>query len=137
MSGALGRAVSGAGYARRVDLGPPSSYLALQEGTPVYSSDGVHVGNMTHVIAAVDEDIFDGIVIEEHLGPGGHRFVDADQIADIYTRGVLLKLDREQSAQLPEPSPNPPVIRGDPADTGRSSLHEKLRRAWDDITGDY
>ena len=120
-----------------VDLGPPSSYLALQPGAPVYGSDGAHVGHVTHVLAAEDEDVFDGIVIEEHLGRGGHRFVDADQIADIHTGGVLLKLDREQAAQLPQPSPNPAVMRDDPADTGHSSLEDKLKRAWDYITGNY
>lgn len=120
-----------------VDLGLPSSYLALQTGTLVYSSDGAEVGHVTHVLAAMDEGVFDGIVIEEHLGRGGHRFVDPDQIADLYTGGVLLKLDREQAAQLPEPSPSPPVIRDDPADPGHESLQDKLRRAWDHITGNY
>ena len=118
-----------------MDLGPPISYLALHIGTPVYSSDGAHVGRVTHIIAAVDEDVFDGIVIDEHLGPGGHRFVDADQIDEMHGGGVVLKLNREQAAQLPEPSPSPPVTIVDPADPGRRSLGDKLKRAWDDISG--
>lgn len=120
-----------------MDLGPPTSYLALPNGTPVYSSDGEHVGHVTHVLAAEDEDVFDGIVIEERLGPGGHRFVDADQIAELHTGGVLLKLNREQAAALPEPSPNPAVMRDDPADPGKSSLGGKLKRAWDYLSGNY
>jgi uncharacterized protein YrrD len=120
-----------------VDLGPPSSYLALEKGTPVYSSDGAHVGRVTHVLVSEGEDLFEGVVIEEHLGPGGHRFVDADQIADIHTGGVLLALDREQAAHLPEPASNPPVMREDTAGTGHGSLQAKLRRAWEHITGDY
>lgn len=120
-----------------MDLGPPSSYLALERGTPVYSSDGAHVGHVTHVLSSEAESLFEGIVIEEHLGRGGHRFVDADQIGDIYTGGVLLTLDREQAAKLPEPAPNPPVMREDPAHAGHSSLQAKLRRAWERITGDY
>jgi uncharacterized protein YrrD len=120
-----------------VDLGPPSSYLALEKGTPVYSSDGEHIGHVTHVLASDAESLFEGVVIEEHLGPGGHRFVDADQIADIRTGGVLLALDREQAAQLPEPAPNPPVMYDHPNDTGYGSLRDKLRRAWERITGDY
>jgi uncharacterized protein YrrD len=120
-----------------VDLGQPSSYLALAEGTPVYSSDGEHVGTVTHVLAVEEEDVFDGIVIDERLGPGGHRFVDADQIAEIHTDGVLLKLDRAQAAELPEPSPNPAVMHEDPADPAGGSLAGKLRRAWDYISGNY
>jgi len=120
-----------------VDLGPPISYLALANGTPVYSSDGEHVGHVTHVMAAEREDLFEGLVIEEGHGRGGHRFVDADQIADIHTEGVLLKLDREHAADLPKPSPNPAVMYDDPADTGRGSVGEKLKRAWDYISGKY
>jgi uncharacterized protein YrrD len=119
-----------------VDLGPPISYLALENGTPVYSSDGEQVGRVVHVLAAVEQDLFEGIVIGEHLGPGGHRFVDADQIADIHSEGVVLKLDRAAAAELPEPSANPAVMRDDPA-AGGSVLADKLRRAWDRISGNY
>lgn len=103
---------------------------------PVYSSDGAHVGHVAHIIATIEEDVFDGIVIEEHLGPGGHRFAHADQIDEMHTGGVVLKLDREQAAGLPEPSPNPPVIHPDPLDTGRS-LSDMLKRAWDYISGGH
>ena len=120
-----------------MDLGPPVSYLALANGTPVYTSDGEHVGHVSHVLASERESLFEGIVIEERLGPGGHRFVDPDQIADIHSEGVLLKLDRAQAADLPQPSPNPPVMYDDPTDTGRSSLGDKLKRAWHRISGDY
>jgi len=127
----------GPGYARLVDLGPPISYLVLAKGTPVYSSDSECVGHVVHVLAAEDEDVFDGIVIDDRLGPGGHRFVDADQIAEIHTGGVLLTLDRARAAELPEPSPSPAVMREDPADSGRGSLGEKLKRAWDYLSGNY
>lgn len=118
-----------------MELGQPASYLVLSEGTPVYSSDGESVGRVTHVLAAEQQDIFDGIIIQEHLGAGGHRFVDADDIDEIYERGVVLKLDREQAARLPEPSANPAVMYDDPADSGRSSMSDKLKRAWDHLSG--
>jgi sporulation protein YlmC with PRC-barrel domain len=118
-----------------VDLGPPTSYLALETGTPVFTSDGEKLGKVSHVIADVEEGTFDGVVIEEHLGRAGHRFVDADDIADLRTGGVRLKLDREQAAGLPEPSPNPPVIRYDPANPGGHTLAAKLKRAWEAISG--
>jgi hypothetical protein len=118
-----------------MDLGPPESYLALEHRTPVFSSDGVQVGHVTRVLGDEEEDVFDGIVIEDHLGPGGHRFVAADDIDDIYRDGVLLKLDREQAAHLPEPPPSTPVIHEDPADTGKRSLSQRLKRAWHDVSG--
>lgn len=118
-----------------MDLGPPIAYLALQKGTPVYSSDGARLGRVTNIIADLQEDVFDGIVIEEHPGRSGHRFVDADQIHEMHTDGVVLKLNRERAAELPEPSPNPPVVIADPTEPGHRSLSEKLKRAWDDISG--
>jgi uncharacterized protein YrrD len=118
-----------------VDVGQPISYQALAKGTPVYSSDGEKIGAVGHVLAVEDEDVFDGIVISEHVFSGGHRFADADEIAHIGEHGVILKLDREQCRALPEPSPNPAVMRDDPAES-RSHMN-KLRRAWDYVSGNY
>ena len=65
------------------DLGAPSSYLALAEGTPVYSSDRRPLGEVEHVLADTDADIFDGIVIDRSVLPGGQRFVDASQVEHV------------------------------------------------------
>jgi hypothetical protein len=120
-----------------VDLGPPVSYEVLEPGTPVFSSDGHKIGEVVHVLAAENEDIFDGIVIAEHLGPRGHRFADADDIDEIHTGGVLLKLDQHASEQLPRPSENPAVMHDDPAETSGDARRMKLRRAWDLLSGNY
>ncbi|MGO9961768.1 MAG: hypothetical protein ACLP50_38310 [Solirubrobacteraceae bacterium] len=119
-----------------MDLGPPISYELLAKGTPVLSRDGHQIGEVAHVLAAEDEDIFDGIVIAEHVGAGGHRFADADDIGEIHERGVLLKLSREASAQLPEPSANPAVMGEDPGDPA-PGVSDKLKRAWDFLSGNY
>jgi hypothetical protein len=119
------------------DLGPPVAYLALEEGTAVYGSDGEHVGAVQHVLAAEDADIFDGLVIDIRSGPGGLRFVDAPQVADMHERGVVLAVDSSAVDALPEPSANPGTMRVDPADADESELSEKLRRAWDFISGRY
>ncbi len=118
-----------------MDLGEPVSYEVLSAGTPVYSSDEQEIGKVTHVLAAEDEDVFDGIVIGEHLFGEEHRFADADDIQGIFEHGVVLKLDRAASAELPKPSANPAVMRVDPAEP--QSRHHKLRRAWDRISGNY
>jgi hypothetical protein len=117
------------------DLGQPSSYLTLAKGAVVYSCDGDEVGRVEHVLAAADEDIFDGIVLDTSVLPGGERFCDAGQIEEIFERGVLLKLDRESAAGLPEPSENPATMDENPAEEPDSDLEAKLKRAWELISG--
>lgn len=118
-----------------MDLGEPASYQVLNPGTPVYSADGERVGKVAHVLAAEDVDIFDGIVIGEHLFGSEHRFADAEEIDRIYERGVVLKLDRAGCEQLPKPSANPAVMHDDPAEPKGDRRREKLMRAWDRISG--
>jgi uncharacterized protein YrrD len=120
------------------DLGEPSSYLSLGKGAEVYSRDGTKVGEVEHVLAAPDQDIFDGVVLDTSVLPGGHRFVDAEQVEEIFEHGVLLKLDRQEAEKLPEPSANPAVLEVTPEDVSEGdegTLKRKLRRAWDLISG--
>jgi hypothetical protein len=118
------------------DPGMPISYEALAPGTPVYSSDGESVGTVTHVLSVPEEDVFDGIVIAEHAGAGGHRFADADDVGAIHERAVTLKLDAAACRALPAPSANPAVMHDDPA-APAPGLSDKLRRAWDRVSGNY
>src|SRR3954469_2626680 len=118
--------------AAMADLGAPSSYLVLKAGLPVYSRDGEELGNVEHVLADQELDIFDGIVIDASLLPGGLRFADAPQVAEIYERGVVLSLTAAEAESLPEPSENPGVLEVTGVeDVDRSELREKLRRAWE------
>jgi uncharacterized protein YrrD len=118
------------------DPGQPISYEVLRVGTPVYSSDEELVGHVAHVLSAPEEDVFDGIVIDEREGLGGHRFADADDVAAIHERAVMLKLDAAACRALPVPSANPAVMTDDPADPAHA-LSGKLRRAWDRVSGNY
>ena len=120
------------------DLGKPSSYLALEPGPPVYSCDGERVGKVEHVLADREDDIFDGIVLDTSSLPGGHRFVDASQVEEIFEQGVLLKIDRAAAEALPEPSENAAtmeVTADDVSEGDTSELRRKLGRAWDLISG--
>jgi hypothetical protein len=121
--------------------GEPTSYLALEEGTQVLSSDGEPIGKVAHVLADAADDIFDGIVVDATWLPGGHVFVDAAQVGEIRTNAVTLKLDAEASRSLPKPSANPAAMEVGPDDMGKEGLGEeindKLRRAWDRISGNY
>jgi hypothetical protein len=117
------------------DLGRPVSYLALADGTPVRGSDGEEVGHVAHVLADEEQDIFDGIVISH--GIGHHTFADAEQVAAIHEHGVTLAITAAQAQALPEPSENPAVMHDDPSEPDASSLADKLRRAWDLLSGKY
>src|SRR4051794_32800658 len=120
------------------DLGEPSSYLALGKGAEIYTCDGEHVGKVEHVLSVPEDDIFDGIVVDTSVLPGGHRFVDADQGEECFERGVLLKIDHRAAEGLPEPSANPAameVTADELSEPGQSELHKKLSRAWDLISG--
>lgn len=121
------------------DLGAPASFLVLAKGTGVYSSDGERLGAVELVLADADCDIFDGIVIDRSVLPGGHRFCDSRQVDEIYERGVVLTVDAAAAASLPEPGQNPAKM----GVTGEEmverewddELEEKLRRAWDFLSG--
>jgi uncharacterized protein YrrD len=121
------------------DLGEPSSYLNLGKGAECYSRDGERVGRVEHVLAMPEEDIFDGIVLDTSVLPGGRRFVDADQVEEIFDRGVLLKIDRQVCEGLPEPRANPAAMEvsaEDVAESDEGKLKRKLHRAWEMISGE-
>jgi hypothetical protein len=55
-------------------------------------------------------------------------------VAAIYDRGVVLSIDAAAAEALPEPSANPGSIEVGPDDMVKGG-HDKLRRAWDLISG--
>jgi uncharacterized protein YrrD len=115
------------------DLGAPSSYLALEEGVPVYSSEGEEVGTVALVLADPEKDIFEGLVIG--VG-GGHRFVEAAKIERIGERGVALTIASSGVAELPEPRERAATVSSKPEDTVDDDLTARLHRAWEALKGD-
>jgi hypothetical protein len=120
-----------------MDLGDPISYLVLEDRTPVISADGQRIGTVEHVLADANSDVFDGVIVDMRAGPGGHRFADASQIETIHERGVVLTLDQAAAEQLPEPAANPAAMGANPDDVTPDGLDDKLRRAWDYLSGNY
>ena len=116
------------------DLGAPSSYLAVPAGVPVYSSDGEKLGKVVRVLSAPSLDMFDGIVFDTTAGPGGHRFVDAPEVGQIYEGGVVLKIDAAEAAQLPAPDANPGALSVNPGDLG-GGRPSGMRRFWNRLSG--
>ena len=117
-----------------MDLGNPASYLVLADGTPVLTSDGEEVGKVEHVLADADSDVFDGVIVDMR---GGHRFADASVVEAIYENGVVLAMAGADAERLPEPSENPATLEASPDDTVPDDLKDKLRRAWDYLSGNY
>jgi hypothetical protein len=106
------------GDARRI------SYQALRKGVPVRASGGEEIGTVEHVLQISELDVFDGIVLTT---AGGLRFADADQVADITDRYVLLKLAAGQAERLGRPQ-GPAVYHADPSEHAGGSLHDWFGR---------
>jgi hypothetical protein len=78
-------------------------------------------------------DIFEGLIVHTLPLPGRHLFADADQIASLHERGVLLSVDRDE---LHDPSQKSTrQTNPDNPSPGESPLQARLRRAWDWISG--
>jgi hypothetical protein len=118
------------------DLGPRDSYLGIALGTAVYDVTDQHVGVVSHILAVEEVDVFDGLVVATVTHPVTHRFADADQVGEIYERGVLLKV---AWSELHVPSENPAALEVGAGDMEREGvggkLNDRLRRAWDLISG--
>jgi hypothetical protein len=92
-----------------IDDGHAVHYLAVERGTPVYSSDGVELGKVDAILDNYREHIFDGIVMER--SDGELRFVDAPEVARTAERAVTLSISAEEAAELPAPAKGAPEFR--------------------------
>jgi hypothetical protein len=120
------------------DHGAPISYLVLEVGTPCFTSDGQAVGTVKRILAVPDDDIYDGLILHTD---DGERFIDAEHATKLYENGVVLDVGSDELHHLPSPTPNPAALEVQPDDVVKHSfgeeLGEKLRRAWDRISGNY
>ena len=108
------------GDARRI------SYQALGKGVPVRASGGEVIGTVEHVLEVPELDVFDGIVLRT---AGGLRFADADQVAEITDRYVMLNLPAGEAERLGRPQ-GPPVYRADASEDAGGSLHDWFGRTF-------
>jgi uncharacterized protein YrrD len=113
----------------------PASYLTLTPGADVISSDGERVGAVEHVLRDEQTDIFDGLVIDLQLGPGGLHFVDAPEVREITDESVTIAVSAADVENLPKPSENPAVMEHHGVEDSEGKLEHKLRRAWEIISG--
>jgi hypothetical protein len=116
-----------------MDRGLPSSWLVAGPGLEVVASDGVAVGTVRHVLAAPEEDIFDGLVVD--LASRRHGFVDSEDVDEFYEHAVVLRLDSAECQHLPEPQPAPGGLTATGDTPPPGALQRKLHRAWDLLSG--
>jgi hypothetical protein len=102
------------------------SYQALGKGVQVRASGGEEIGTVEHVLEVPELDVFDGIVLRTEAGL---RFADADQVADITDRYVVLSLPAEETGRLGRPQ-GPAVYHADPAEHAGGSLHDWFGRTF-------
>jgi hypothetical protein len=88
-----------------MDEGYAVSYQVLEMGVPIYAVGGEQVGIVDHVVAAVHQDIFHGIVMRRGEA---QLFVPADEVAELHERGVDLRIDAAAAGALASPERNAP-----------------------------
>jgi uncharacterized protein YrrD len=114
------------------DVGPPIAYTGLREGAPVYGRNGERIGVVDHVVADMQLDIFEGVIVHTLPLPGHHLFADVEQIAELHERGVLLEVERDE---LHEPPDERNARKREDGDRVENPLEARLRRAWDWLSG--
>jgi hypothetical protein len=96
------------------EVSDPVSWLQIEQGWNVVSSDGLLVGTVAQVEGDKQHDIFDGLAVEsEHAGQlRGHagqlRYLPAEQVGLIYPGQVTLKISAGDAGTL-EPFQAPPL----------------------------
>lgn len=81
------------------DNDAPVSWMTLQKGTTVLSSDGEEVGSVDEVVADRQKDIFSGVTISSGL-LSSSRFAPAAVIQDMSTTAVRLSISAAEAEEL-------------------------------------
>ena len=77
------------------------SWRTLGPGAAVVAADGVRVGAVQEVVADEELDVFDGVVVDLRLGPGGLRYVESGAIAMIFDHRLVLRVPSARVQELP------------------------------------
>ncbi len=96
----------------------PIAYTALQKGTPVFTSDGIEIGRVEHVLQDPSLDLFDGLAVKTGKGL---RFVDAKRVGRITEASVQTNIADDEVRTLPEPHGSE-VLDADPDEYGGNGL---------------
>ena len=81
------------------DAGAPIAWLALDTGTPIYSSDNTEIGKVGEVIADREKDIFSGITFRPGLLETS-LFIPATAVESLAENEVRLNLTAAETGNL-------------------------------------
>jgi hypothetical protein len=105
-------------------MADPVSWLQIEQGWNVVTSDGVSVGTVAQVEGDKQTDIFDGLAVES-TQPAQIRYVPGEQVGAIYPGEVTLKIAAAETGTLEPFETPPPVTTWLP---GKPSLTARLSR---------
>ncbi len=77
----------------------PVSWLQIQQGWSVVTSDGITIGTVAQVEGDKDGDIFDGLALSSGQ-PAEIRYVPGEQVGAIYPGQVTLKIASTDAGAL-------------------------------------
>src|SRR5216684_6150079 len=80
-------------------MADPVSWLQIEQGWNVVTSDGVILGTVAQVEGDKQTDIFDGLAVES-TQPRQIRYVPAEQVGAIYPGEVTLKIASADTGTL-------------------------------------
>lgn len=81
------------------DSGAPIAWVALDTGTPIYSSDDTEIGKVNDIIADREKDIFSGITFRPGLLETT-VFIPATAIESMTENAVRLSLTKTEAEAL-------------------------------------
>ena len=105
-------------------MADPVSWLQIQQGWNVVSSDGVSVGTVAQVEGDKQSDIFDGLAVI-HAGEKQLRYVPGEIVSTIYPGEVTLKIASAEAATLEPFQAAPPTTTFRP---GKVPLMDRISR---------
>ena len=85
----------------------PVSWLQIEQGWTVVSSDGAIVGSVVQVAGDKHDDIFDGLAVSRDRS-APPRYVPGEQVGLIYPGKVTLKIGFDQASRLELYTEGPP-----------------------------
>ena len=87
-------------------MADPCSWLQIQQGWNVVTSDGASIGTVAQIEGDKQDDIFDGLAVQSG-DPVQIRYVPGEQVGLIYPGEVTLKIAAAEAATL-APFETPP-----------------------------
>jgi hypothetical protein len=103
-------------------MADPVSWLQIQQGWNVVTSDGTSIGAVAQTEGDKQADIFDGLAVKSG-DPVRIRYVPGEQVGLIYPGEVTLKITAADAVALAPFEAAPPETAWDP---GKPSLTARL-----------